>query len=101
MNAPRREVHVIEQVPPHEGLIAARVAGSEPDELVEVERGRSAEIGAPCEVQPHELAIQREGRAAGWKTEDKLRRRRERSRDPLSQRACECVGGFKDTDTNQ
>src|SRR5260370_33507129 len=98
MNAPLREVDVIEQVPPHEGLIAARVAGLEPDELVEVERGRSAEIGAPCEVQPHELTIQREGRAAGWKTQDKLRRRCERSRDSFCQRTCESVGGFKDTD---
>ena len=87
MNAAGRQVDVIEQVPAHERVIAAPVVRRDADELVEVERGRPAEIDPAGAKQPHELAIQRNRRAAGREPEDDRRIGSERARDVGGERS--------------
>jgi hypothetical protein len=63
---PRRvEVHAIEQVPAHEGVIAAGIARCDTQKLVEVERDDLPKIGTAIGVESSELVVERDGSAAG------------------------------------
>src|SRR5688500_18248044 len=65
----RPDVHVAEQVLPHEAAIAAWMRRREAEKLVEVESRDAGEID-PGGVKGDELTIERERRAPGGQTED-------------------------------
>jgi len=98
VNPPRRQVDVIEQVALHECAIAARIAGGETKELVEVEGRGAAEIDAPGLVQPSERAIQRNRRPARWQAQHETGPRRQGARDITRARARQAERGVKDSD---
>ena len=69
-----------EEMAAHEGVVAARIARPDAGELVQVERRRAAEVHAVEPVEPHELAIERDGRPPrrqaehdGWMPADGVR----------------------------
>jgi hypothetical protein len=86
MNAPARQVDVIEQVALHERAIAARVVGSDAKELVEVERGGMSKVGAPAFMKGDEFAIQGDGSTTCGQSQHDPRVLRYRSRKIRRQR---------------
>jgi len=69
MSASRREVQVIKEMPAHEALVACGIVRGQPDELVQVERGRVRTIHAAGPIQGNELAIKRNRRLPGRQPE--------------------------------
>src|SRR4030095_8952097 len=64
VNTIARDVDVVEQVLPHESVIALWMIWTETDVLVEVERGHTGKIEAFLAMHAREFAIHRERRAA-------------------------------------
>jgi hypothetical protein len=88
-----RKVDAVEQVAPHEGMVALRVARAQTGELIEIERRRAAEVGTALLVQPHELAVERNRCAAGRQSQHERWPRSKRAREEVRQRATRLAGG--------
>src|SRR5262249_55745064 len=73
MDALRVQVDVIEEVRVHERAIAVRITGAEAEELIEVECRRVREVDTTGVAQPHQLAVERQRRPAGWQRQHEAR----------------------------
>ena len=94
------EVDVIEQVPAHETVIAARIVAREPDELVEVERGGATEVRAACPVESNQRSIEGDGRAPGRQPQHRRWLSGQQRRHPQRERSRDTLFGLKDANTH-
>ena len=90
-----------EQVPAHERAIAVRIRRRQADEFVEVERGRVEEIDQAGAMQPHQLAVEGNGRPTGRKTEHQPRIAGKAARDITGQQATHGVRCRMHADAHQ
>ena len=101
MDPPRREIDVVEQMPLHEGAIAARIATVEAEELVEVEGRGAAKTRAAGAVPARDFVIQRNRRAAGRQAEHQTRVVAKRRGDGGRQRVGGSTGCGEDFDSHR
>ena len=98
VDAPRIEVHVAEQVLLHELAIRAGLRGILSEELIQIERGRTAEVGSPGGSQLRELAVEEDGRSARRQPEHQRRIVGQAASDEVRQVARERAFVGKDAD---
>src|SRR5688572_26506154 len=73
MRAANVDVDVPEKIFLHEKPVGLRMLGRQPDIFVKVEGGDAAEIEPVIAMQPNQLLIKAEGRAASGQPEDGIR----------------------------
>src|SRR5262245_61935776 len=87
IDAPGGDVDAIEQMPAHEGVVAARILRCDAPEFVEVERRRLTKIDEAFSVQSSEFSIEWDRCASRRQTEHESWIRGKRARNRTSQRS--------------
>src|SRR4051812_22313918 len=101
VNAAPRQVDMVEQMPIHEGAVAARIARADADEFVEIEGRGPREVRTARAVQGDQLAVERHRRPAGRKPEHQPRLRPQRTGDHARQRLRGAVRRAEHTDLHK
>src|SRR4051794_7154419 len=87
MDAARRHVDAAEEMRLHERAIAGRIMSLEADEFVQVERRYAREVDRFARGKASEVAVERNGCAAGWQPQHEPRPARDRGGDRTGERA--------------